>query len=600
MPQTYGMFNYWNDTDLQRLEATGSSVNGYRLVYDLDLVNPNFDIPADIQRVHAAGRKYVVGIAFNGIIEKWPEETSVLVSSGALGLTYEGAPAVQHSGETVYYFSTNHPAWQAALIEQGKRIVEAGADGITVVEPWGASIYPGFGGQPDFSDVSLEGFGAYLTGKYSAAELAAQGIDAPNTLGYREYLQGRGVTAHNLAEAPFYADYRAYQRQRSAEFFRCYVSEVKAHASRSGIEDFPIATAQHGGWLTPFTLDLLPGADYAFGNLDFADLESVYDSHAFQYKLHLAVTGGPLIAAPMDMSLGWLVQHSSQPDAWLAVKAAEAYVNLGGFHDTSHAGLTDSGPLEYTASPESVRRIFDFVSANRELLDSRTQSAAKIAVLLAPAAAPDNQSMHWSTFVGTCRVLTTANVQYDVVLTQQPLNADSISRYDVLILPACQSLSPDTLSWLSDYRRVGGLLLSINQSPPELSATAEPGLVHLDWYPDIQRESLVNQAFLNIVRASLSEVLFTERLPDGVLAQVWRAEAGTVLHLLNYDFDTASGIHEKAGFSVAFGGLTAAPTSITLLSPELTGPQPINFNWDGSTVWFEIPSLLSWDTIVIR
>ena len=602
LPQTYGMFNYWNDTDLQRLENTGSSVNGYRLIFDLDLINPNFDIPADIQRVHATGRKYIVGIAFNGIIEKWPEETSVLISAGALGLTYEGTPALQQAGENVCYFSTNHPAWQTALVEQGKRIVEAGADGITIIEPWGASFYPGFGGQPDFSAVSLAGFGEYLVGKYSIAELSAQGIESPQTFDYREYLQARGVTTQELREAPFYADYRAYQRQRSAEFFRRYVSEIKAHAREIGVPDFPVATAQHGGWLTPFTLELLSNSDFAFGNLDFVELGNVYDSHAFQYKLHLAATNGPLIAAPMDMSLGWLVQHSTQPDAWLAVKAAEAYVNRGGFHDTRHAGLTENGPLEYSANPEAVSGIFDFVTTNRELLANQTRSAARIAVLLALEAAQDDESVHWGTFVGTCRVLTTANLQYDVVLNRLPAaGSELIGRYDMVIVPGCQSLSPGTLAWLSGYRSAGGKLLTINQSPAEFSATPGPGLVHLDWHPEIQQKSLGNQAFLDIVGASPSVELFTERLPDGVLAQVWRIEAGTVLHLLNYDFDTANGMREKVGFTVAFKpGLAAAPTSVTLRSPELPGSQPINFNWDSTIVHFEIPSLQVWNIIVIQ
>ena len=238
-PQTYGMFNYWNDTNLQRLEDTSSSVNGYRLVFDLDLINPNFDIAADIQRVQASGQKYVVGIAFNGIIDKWAEETNLLVAEEALALTYEGTPAVQQAGEKVYYFSTNHPAWEAALIDQGKSIVDAGADGIAVIEPWGASFYPGFGGHPDFSNVSEEGFGKYLSERFTTTQLSAMGITNLNSFDYREYLQIHGVSAQDLPNAPLYSEYQAYQRQRAIDFFRRYVAEVKDHACSRGLRIFP-------------------------------------------------------------------------------------------------------------------------------------------------------------------------------------------------------------------------------------------------------------------------------------------------------------------------------------------------------------------------
>ena len=600
-PQTYGMFNYWNDTNLQRLEDTSSSVNGYRLVFDLDLINPNFDIAADIQRVHASGRKYVVGITFNGIIDKWPEETSLLVAEGALALTYEGTPAVQQAGEKVYYFSTNHPAWEAALIAQGKSIVDAGADGIAVIEPWGASFYPGFGGHPDFSNVSAEGFGKYLSERFTTTQLSAMGITNLNSFDYRGYLRIHEVSAQDLPNAPLYSEYQAYQRQRAIDFFRRYVAEVKEHACSRGIEDFPIATAQHGGWLAPFTLDMLQDADFAFGNLDFTDLENVYDTHAFQYKLHRAATGGPLIAAPMDMSLGWLVQKSAQPDNWLTVKAAEAYVNQGGFHDTFYAGLTENGPLEYISNFETVSRVFDFVLANSELLAAEMQSTAQVAVLLAPEITQNEANMHWGTFSGTCRVLTTSNIQYDVILDQEAATGiDYLDQYEVVILPNCSKLSQDMLFRLSQYGSKGGKLIAINQTPEGIINV--PGLIHINWYPDIQRQSTANNEFLEILAALIPKKVLLERLPDGIMTQIWRTEKNTLLHLINYDYSLQSDrVNDQFNVPVSIN-LPAdfEVHTIIVISPDFDNIEELKFDIENGYIKFTVPHLHIWDIIVIE
>lgn len=599
-PQTYGMFNYWNDTNLQRLEDTSSSVNGYRLVFDLDLINPNFDIAADIQRVHTSGRKYVVGITFNGTIDKWPEETSLLVAQGALALTYEGTPAVQQSDEKVYYFSTNHPAWQAALIDQGKSIVDAGADGITVIEPWGASFYPGFGGHPDFSKVSAEGFSKYLSERFTTTQLSAIGITNLNSFDYREYLRIQGVSAQDLTNAPLYSEYQAYQRQCAIDFFRRYVAEVKEYACSLGIEDFPIATAQHGGWLTPFTLDMLQYADFAFGNLDFTELENVYDTHAFQYKLHRAATGGPLIAAPMDMSLGWLVQKSAQPDNWLTVKAAEAYVNQGGFHDTFYAGLTENGPLEYISNFETVSRVFNFVLTNRDLLTAEVQSMAQVAVLLAPEMAQGEADMHWGTFSGTCRVLTASNIQYDVILDQEAANGiDYLDRYEVVILPNCSKLNQGMLFRLSQYGSNDGKLLAINQTPEGIVNV--PGLIHINWYPDIQRQSIANNEFLEILAALIPEKVLLERLPDGIMAQIWRTGKSTVLHLINYNYSLQSGIvDDQFNVPVSINLPADLEVHVIIISPDFDSREELKFDIENGYIKFTVPHLHIWDVILIE
>jgi len=55
-PQTFGMFNYWGDTNYARLEATNCTANGYRLVYDFDFKNSEFDYQKDVDEAYEKAR----------------------------------------------------------------------------------------------------------------------------------------------------------------------------------------------------------------------------------------------------------------------------------------------------------------------------------------------------------------------------------------------------------------------------------------------------------------------------------------------------------------------------------------------------------------
>jgi len=226
-PQTYGMFNYWGDTSFSRLEAANCTVNGYRGVFDFDLRNPQFNFQGDIGEAHKRGLKYVIGINFSGILDKWPEEVEGLASRGACAVTYDGREAIEHGEGSVYYFSTNHPLWQETLIKQAERIVDLNADGIAVIHPWGSSFYASYEGRPDFSNASLEGFRAYLRDRCSSQELSAKGVANLETFNYLDYLHDRGIGEDELESAPFYEDYREFQRESASEFYKRFVSEVK-------------------------------------------------------------------------------------------------------------------------------------------------------------------------------------------------------------------------------------------------------------------------------------------------------------------------------------------------------------------------------------
>jgi len=64
-----------------------------------------------------------------------------LVFREACAVRFTGENIVEEAKEKVYYFSTNHHLWQNTLIEQGKRVVDIGADGIAVISPWRSSFF---------------------------------------------------------------------------------------------------------------------------------------------------------------------------------------------------------------------------------------------------------------------------------------------------------------------------------------------------------------------------------------------------------------------------------------------------------------------------
>lgn len=607
-PQTYGMFNYWDDTDFDRLEATNCTVNGYRLVYDFDLTNPNFDFQSDIDEAHNRGIKYVIGICFNGTIAKWPDEVAELASSGACAVTYEGTEAVQHGGEDVYFFSTNHSLWQETLIEQAKRIVDLNADGIAVIAPWGSSFYPAYGGRPDFSNASQEGFRDYLSNRYTDQELLTKGISNLESFNYLEYLHNRGIEEGELESAPLYDDYCEFQRESALEFYRRLVSEVKEYARSKGIENFPFAPANHGEWLVPRMINLLAYSDFAFTHLDFEDFSRAYQYHDYEYKLHYSATEAPLVAAPVDVSFGWLVQNSPKPEDLIQLKLAEAYANKGAFHDQYRGGLTEEGFLEYSVDAQAVSEINSFFLSHEDLFSIDSQSLAKVAVLFSAKSVTGVESEHWFMFTNISRILTEAHFQYDVIFSEDSssspntLTLEKLQRYEVIILPRNDKLDNNATSLIPEYLVGGGKLVIINQADPGLSLPDGTSYIVLNWWPDpFQDDWGGNEEFLDALNSMLDKRVFEDTLPRDIGVQIWQDGNKMVVHLVNYGFDLDQGVIEKEDVPVSINlSLPQEPSSVKIISPDSEGEQILDYFFSGSTLQFVVPELKVWDILVIE
>lgn len=607
-PQTYGMFNYWGDTNFARLEAADCTVNGYRVVFDFDLRNSQFDFQGDIDEAHERGLKYVIGINFNGILGKWPEEVEGLASRGACAVTYEGREAIEYGEETTYYFSTNHPLWQETLLEQAKRIVDLKADGIVVIAPWGSSFYAGYGGGPDFSNASLEGFRAYLGNRYSSQELSAQGISNLDTFNYLDYLHNRDIGEDELESAPLYEYYKEFQRESALEFYKWFASEVEEYARSKGIENFPIAPANHGEWLLPLMIDLLPYSDFAFTNLDLGDFIHNYDYHAFEYKLLYSAMKARPVATFMDASFGWLVQNSTRPEDMMQIKMAEAYANKGDFQDQYQAGLTEGGPIDYSIDAQAVNKMNSFYLENEGLFGSDSQSLAKVAVLLSAKSVKDTESEHWSVFRKVCMILTASHYQYDVILSHDSsfasntLTLEKLTQYEVIVLPENQRLDSKAISLIPEYLANGGKLIIVNQVDPELILPAGTAYTVTNWEPDLSKSGWErNKEFLDVMDNMLGKRVSEDTLPREVGIQVWQNDNQIVVHLINYDFDLNEGVIEKESILVSINLPTEEkPAMVKILSPDFEEEQILDYVFSDFNLQLIVPELKIWDVLVIE
>ena len=558
--------------------------------------------------IYKRGLKYVIGISFNGIIDKYPEEVEELVSSGALAMTYEGREAIEHGGEDVYYFSTNHPLWQETLIEQAKRIVGLKADGIAVIAPWGSSFYASYEGRPDFSNASLEGFRAYLRNRYSSQELSAKGISNLETFNYLDYLHNRDIGEDKLESAPLYKDYREFQRKSALEFYKRFVSEVKEYARSKGIDNFPIAPANHGDWLLPLMLNSLPYSDFAFTNLDSEDFVHDYDCHTFEYKLLYSAVKARPVATFVDASFGWLVQNSSRPEDMMQIKMAEAYANKGAFQDQYRAGLTGAGFIGYSIDAQAVNKVNSFYLGHKDLFNIGSRSLAKVAVLLSAKSVTGVESKHWSMFKKVCRILTASHHQYDVILSQDSsfapntLTLEKLRQYEVIILPENQRLDSKAVSLIPEYLARGGKVIIVNQVDPKLSLPTGTAYTVINWEPDLSKSGWErNKEFLDVMDNMLDKSVSEDSLPREVGIQVWQDGNKILVHLINYEFSLNEGVIEKENIPVSLNlPLPKRPASVKVLSPDFGEEKITDYTFSDSHLQLVVPELKIWYILVIE
>ncbi len=612
-PQTYGIIGCCGNTDYNRMDATNCTVNG-KLVFDFYLNNSRFNYQKDIDEAHERGKKYVMAIGLNGVINKWPDEVETLAFKGALSVTYDGKDAIQRGEESVYFFSTNNPLWRETVIKQAKRAVDLGVDGIVVNSPWGSSFYPAYGGSPDFSNASIQGFRIYLKNKYNSQKLLGMGISNISSFNYLTYLHQKGVKEKRAADpsfpslTPFYNDYMNFQRENAFNFYKQFVKEIKNYARLKGKNNFPVGIKSDGETLIPHTINMLPFSDIAFINLE---LEEHYQSQGV-YKLHSSAKT-QAIASPVDMSFGWLEENSKKPEDLIQIKMAEAYANKGAFQDQYMGGLSPNckGPgifeencwLSESINASSVNEINSFYLSHKDFFGIKSKSTAKIAILFSAKPIKGKLSGHWSSFKDVSRALSKSHFQYDVIFSEDSdfspnsVNLKELQKYKVIILPNNNVMDNNAVSLISDYMKTGGKIVIINEVDSRIGSIKDSFPSRVKYIDDWFLSSQELNSFLNNNINRVVENTFSKKI--GI--QLWKNSDKIIVHLVNYDFDSVKGAIEKKNIPIEMNlSFLGTPTSVKMISPDFRGEMKLKFNYTASEIEFTVPKLKIWDILIIE
>lgn len=520
-PQTFGMFNYYSQTNYTRLKITNCTVNGYRLVYDLN----KFNYKKDIEDAHKKGIKYVIGMLFDVTKDKVNENPN------SICLPYE---TIKNNSFT-----------------KAKKIVDLGADGLTIVHPFGGDLF------------------------------VEKGVSCLCPENSRENLT------------------KEYQLNCAVEFYKHFVKEIKDYAKSKHRDNFPITIASHGEWLIPFTVNMLPFSDFAYANLD--KIEDF--PHAYEYKLHFSATNAPLIISPMDASFGWLLENSNKTEDLIQILMTEAYANKGAFQDQDKAGLSPScigqGSfanncwLDKSVNASTVEKMNSFYLANKDLFDFNSESMAKIGVLFSPSSIKSEE--HWSMFEKVSKILSLAHYQYDVLFSENSdfskntLTLKKLQRYKLIILPQNTKIDSNTLSLITKYLSKGGNLIAVNPVDSRLNFPTGTK------YVIIKNETKL----FHYINNTVSKRILDYGLPKDVGIQLWKTFNKTIIHLVNYNFDLKKGIIEKNNISVNLL-FKKKPISVKILSPDFDEEQNLKFNFSDNNLQFIVPKLKVWDVLVIE
>lgn len=152
----------------------------------------------------------------------------------------------------------HHPAWRDTLITWVKRIIDIGADGVTI-DGYFPNIraIEGVGGS--FDDYTMEDFRQYLDTKYSAEDLLSQfDIQDISTFHFRDWIIKHGLRAqwdarpyhaHNFPlEEPLMAEFWLFEWQYAARFFAEFATTAKEYALSQYGKNFVITENSAGSY----------------------------------------------------------------------------------------------------------------------------------------------------------------------------------------------------------------------------------------------------------------------------------------------------------------------------------------------------------------
>ena len=576
------------------------------------------------------------------VADPHPELAALDLDGNPIPLTKPGMPGFL-PGE--YFYSISNPEWQQRLLEQGRAIIDLGAEGIVMDEPntYGSLVFEAGG---SFDDYSLAGFREYLAGKYDAAELKARfGIEDAASFDLRRHILDNGLrdtwNASEQNPSPLTYEFFLFQNQGADTFLRRFASEMRDYARTQYNRDFA------------FSFNASPQFDFSrFLPVDYLDyLTGEVFYFAPSYTRAVLVTKLAEAASPAKILFLSEVSHDSGE---LPARTINLFKYMfADIYSSCRAGMilptegvytmrdgTYVQPFVQTDLAEAQRYI-GFMNEHPGLFD--LPEPASVAVVHSAASFISNrlptEEPLWGSYetVAVMEVLLNERVPFAMLTSGDGrwadgrLTLEALNPYHVVLLPNVQLISDDEVAALLEYVRQGGVVLQVNDFGtfnPQGARTARADLATLSgpgahtlgqgtWHTlglweemgryrwnEAERRNVLPTEFSAddpaavALRAALQAYLEPEISSDALITvSIRRYGDGQrwVLHLANYDYDPTSDQFAPVGpFDVSLdtGGLAIA--SARLYDFESGSETEIPVTLEGTRAAFTIPSLYAY------
>ena len=598
------------------------------------------EISKDIDRYHALGIRYIVPISILDIEDSADLSVIREVSAEMMAATVlklDGSPLVLIEGfggdpeATQYAYDINHPEWRDYVLEQALAAVDAGADAISIDDADG-NVQWVRSGLGSFNPASEAGFRQYLKDKYSLDELGELGISDIDSFDYSDFLTGKGWTVATLrldsypghADFPLYHDFWDFQARAMAEAIN-FIMETARQYAREEYSRLLVFTecCGYSDWSAQYIrpyYDLLTAGGAMYGK------ERSFQ-HIVSYKLGVAAGGAPMV--------GWLgdteaiLSHYNIADLY-SIYVAEGYAN-----QSQLVGMPGRGQRA---------KYHDFIFGKPGVFDFGSwESEARVGLLysLTTMADEDLYGRTHVLFFNIGQLLTDCHYQYDIVYSRgDDLAADRLAGYEVIILPQSHRFTATEEKVLLDFVQSGGSLVYIGETsdrsllfadeenqPENITHTSEWVCISDTYCHHIQYQAMNNlnlglpryyQApteqppvidleqtraeFRDLIDSHLDKRVTTGTLGNSIGVVLWRNGARLNVHIINYDFDYATGqIREKTDLSLMIdGNLFPGLSRVTVLSPDFPEAVELPFDITDGFIHVTVPTLSVWDIIVME
>jgi hypothetical protein len=391
-------------------------------------------------KLHFRDGRYVGSISANDAMYETYLERPELADAAVIGIhgrpltvTWECTPE-----QPRWWGNTNHPVWQAFLLEQGQALVDGGVDGIVIDEIGGTAGSVGSGGSFGEPDMSL--FRAYLSDVYTPQELFDQfGIEDIETFDYGDHIRDHGLADEWLdeeqqTEVPLYDDFLRFQRLAAFDVMAELIRETKSYALTTYGREVTFTANLGGLWNH--------GIIYA-DLVDYITVEYPYSYFGYPpqsqavaaTKLARALEDKPAVLFHSLSTVADLVNQGPVTEM-MKIHIAEAYATRGTLM-TPHV-LAAPGGGQYSADTTALKPFYRFVIENAFLYRD-PESLAQVAVLYSVASDYFHGGYHDNLW-GLHFALLDGQVQYDVVTAgddvwmPDTLAAEDLEPYRLVLL----------------------------------------------------------------------------------------------------------------------------------------------------------------------